>query len=221
MLILVYWELGFAVAGLGVGWMSGRVPASARRPAVVSGGWCAVVTALLWALVAWRWTGGAWPGWWLPVPLVVTGLAAPLALADLAHRRLPDVLTLPAYPLAAAALGAAAFAGPGGGLLARAAFAGVVFAGAHLLVRAAAPAALGAGDVKLSGSLGAVLGATGWAALVVAACVAAVLTLVLAAAAAVARSRRWRDGVPHGPGLLAATCLVVAFPGAGLEVAYG
>ncbi|MFD2400193.1 hypothetical protein ACFSVJ_30210 [Prauserella oleivorans] len=75
--------------------------------------------------------------------------------------------------------------------------------------------------MKLAGSLGGVLGATGWPAVVVAACTAAVVTAVLALAAALLRVRRWRDGVPHGPGLLLATCLVVVFPGAGLEVNMG
>ncbi|MEU6642945.1 A24 family peptidase [Saccharomonospora sp. NPDC046836] len=157
------------------------------------------------------------PEWWLPVPLVVTALAVPLTLADLRHRRLPDVLTLPAYPLAGAALGIAAVTGPGGALAARAMVGAVLFGAAHALVHAVAPAALGAGDVKLSGSLGGVLGATGWQALVVAAGTAAVTTLVLAAVAALFHMRRWREGVPHGPGLLAATCLVALFPGGGLE----
>ncbi|WP_307849623.1 prepilin peptidase [Qaidamihabitans albus] len=222
----MYWELvfavaGFGLAGFGVGRAGGRVPARAQPPAAVPGRWCAAGTAVLWSAVGWRWCAGGWPGWWLPVPLVVTALAVPLALADLLHRRLPDVLTLPAYPLAGAALGVAAAAGPGGGLLVRAAPAAVLFAGAHVLVHAAAPAALGAGDVKLSGSLGVVLGATGWQALVVVACLAAAITLGLAVAVALLRVRRWRGAVPHGPGLLAATCLVAVFPGAGLGVGMG
>ncbi|MBK1788135.1 prepilin peptidase [Prauserella sp. ASG 168] len=217
----MYWGLIFAVAGLVIGWAASRVLSRARRPAAVPARWCAVGTASLWAVVAWRWSVSGMPGWWLPVPLVVTALAIPLALADLVHRRLPDVLTAPAYPLVGGALGVAAMAGPGGALAVRAVLAAVVFAGVHALVHAVAPAALGAGDVKLSGSVGGVLGATGWQALVIAACTAAVVTVVLAGAAALLRVRRWRGGVPHGPGLLAATCLVALFPGSGLEVGMG
>ncbi|PXY19199.1 prepilin peptidase [Prauserella muralis] len=209
----MFWGLLIiAVAGGFTGWAASRVLRHARRPAAVPVRWCAAGTAVLWSGVAWRWWASDMPGWWLPVPLAVTALAVPLTLADLAHRRLPDALTLPAYPLAGGALAVAAACGPDGTLALRAALAAVVFAGVHALVHTVAPAALGAGDVKLSGSLGGVLGATGWPALVIAAGTAAVVTLVLAGAAALLRVDRWRGGAPHGPGLLAATCLVAVFP---------
>jgi prepilin signal peptidase PulO-like enzyme (type II secretory pathway) len=144
-------------------------PISLRLAAVVAGAGAAIV--------AWRWQAGGWPGWWLPVIWLVTVLGAPLALADARHRRLPDVLTLPAYPLLAASLA-------GGGLeTLTAALTGVLlFGGTHLLVHHFAPGQLGAGDVKLTGSLGAVLGAVGWPALAFAAVAASVLSAALAGA---------------------------------------
>ncbi len=151
------------------------------------------------------------------MPLLAAALAVPLAAADLAHRRLPDVLTLPACPAAVVAVAVAAAYGPGPPLVGAAVAGAVVFAGAHALVRAVAPGWLGAGDVKLAGSLGALLGAVGWAALVTTALAAAVFTAVLALAAVTPRWRHWRSGVPHGPGLLAVTCVAVLFPGAALE----
>ncbi|WIX97824.1 A24 family peptidase [Amycolatopsis mongoliensis] len=159
------------------------------------------------AAVTARWLAGGWPIWWLPVPLVLTVVAVPLVLADLRHLRLPDVLTLPAYPLFGAAVGAAALGGGGPSLAVRAAAGALLFGGAHAAVRRAAPPSLGAGDVKLSGSLGAVLGAAGWPALAVAAVLAALLSL------AVALLRR-AGRVPHGPALLTATWLCALFPGA-------
>jgi len=151
---------------------------------------------------------GAWPGWWLPVPVLLTVVGVPLALADLRHLRLPDVLTLPAYPLFGAAVGAAALGGGGPSLAVRAAAGALLFGGAHALVRIATPDSLGAGDVKLSGSLGAVLGAAGWAALAAAAVLAALLTLAVTAV------RRGSGRVPHGPALLTATWLCAIFPAA-------
>jgi leader peptidase (prepilin peptidase)/N-methyltransferase len=166
----------------------------------------AVLAAFGVAVATTRWLAGGWPGWWLPVPVLLAVVAVPLALADLRHLRLPDVLTLPAYPLFGAAVGAAALGGGGPSLALRAAAGAVLFGGAHALVHRTSPGSLGAGDVKLSGSLGAVLGAAGWAALAVAAVLAALFSLAVAAG-------RRNSRVPHGPALLTATWLCALFPG--------
>lgn len=203
----------FLIAGSAAGALGRQVLRRARSPAPVPAFAVVATTGALSAVVAWRQGGSAWPAWWLPVPLLVTFLAVPLAIADLRYRRLPDALTLPAYPLIGLALVAAALSGAGGGLAVRAVAGGVVFGGAHLLVHLVSPRSLGAGDVKLAGVLGAALAAVGWAALVVGAAVAAAVTVLLAV------WPRWRrHGVPHGPGLLAATWLVTVFPGTGSEV---
>lgn len=203
------------MAGATAASLAAAVLARARAPAPVPLAPVAGLTAALWLITAWRWLSGAWPSWWLPVPLTVTALAVPLAAADFRHRRLPNVLTLPAYPILATALGAAALAGPGMGMALRALGAAAVFGGLHLLAHTLSRRSLGAGDVKLAGGLGAVLGAVSWAALVVAAALAAALTVGLGLV------RRWRHGVPHGPGLLVATWLVAVFPGTGGQVAMG
>ncbi|WP_307796256.1 prepilin peptidase [Amycolatopsis sp. 195334CR] len=171
-------------------------------------GWGAVVSVgLLWSLVAWF--GGPW--WWLPVPLAVVAFAVPLTVVDLRERRLPDALTLRAYPIFAAALAFAAIEG-GAELLWGALLGGLVFGGLHAVTHRVIPHALGAGDVKLAGSLGLVLGATGWAAMVAVVVIAAVVSAVLGVFARIRGSPTWEDGVPHGPGLLIATSLVTLFP---------
>lgn len=179
--------------------------------------WCELAVALLWAVAAARWISGAAPAWWLPVPLLLGWLGVLLTVTDLAHRRLPDLLTLPAYPVAVLVLGLAALLGPDPWLWLRAAVGGLVFWGLHALVRWRWRDALGRGDVKLAGTLGAVLGAVGPAALVIGAVVAAVVTALLGLL--LARVDRQRDpprGIPYGPGLLLATWLVAVFPGTGL-----
>jgi leader peptidase (prepilin peptidase)/N-methyltransferase len=179
-----------AVAGAGAGWLGrmvlGRVGIVARPP------WCEVSSAVLSAVVA----AEHLPARWLAVPLLLTWLGVPLTAADLLCRRLPNVLTVPAYPLLALAI---TLSDPS--VLLRAVIGAALFGGAHLVIRLIAPASIGAGDVKLAGSLGIVLGALGWADLALAATLGAFGTLVLAI---VTRSRH----AAHGPGLLAATWLV-------------
>ncbi|OQO94901.1 prepilin peptidase [Saccharomonospora piscinae] len=204
--------LPLAVIGLVVGWAASRALSRARRPAPVPV-WCGPATGALWGATGLLAAQGVLPGWWLPVPLAAAAFAVPLAVADLRYRRLPDVLTLPAYAVALAAVGSAAASGPGPPLALAALVGGAVTLACHGAVHALAPGSLGPGDVKLSGSLGVLSTAAGWPTLVVSLVLASLFTAVLGAAAALAGTRRWRDGVPHGPGLLAATVLGVSLPG--------
>lgn len=202
-----------ALAGALAGVAGRHLLARLRRGTAVHSGWLAAGVALLWAVLGWRMSTGRMPAWWLPVPLALTWFAVLLTVTDLRHRRLPNALTLPAYPVLGAATVVASAVGGGWGLAASALVGAVVVGAVHAMIHLGSPAALGAGDVKLSGSVGAVLGAVGWPAMVLASALAAALTLTLRVAA----PRRWRDGVPHGPGLLAATSLVALFPGTSLE----
>ncbi|MCT2583227.1 prepilin peptidase [Actinophytocola sp. S1-96] len=202
-----------ALAGVLAGVAGRHLLARLRRGAVVHSGWLAAGVGVLWAVLGWRVSTGAIPSWWLPVPLVLTWFAVLLTATDLRHRRLPDALTLPAYAMVGVAAVVASLAG-GGSRVVTSAFAGAVaYCVLHALVHLANPSALGAGDVKLSGSVGAVLGAVGWPAMMLGSVLAAVLTLVVRVMA----RHRWRDGVPYGPGTLAATSLIALFPGTALE----
>ena len=181
---------GFLAGAVGAGLLR-RLP----RGADVCWLWCAVPTAVLW-FVAWALA----PPPWLPVPLVLAWFGVLLTVTDLRHRRLPDALTLPAYPVVGVTLWLCD-ADPW-----RAVAGCVVFGGFHLLVRLVSPSAMGGGDVKLAGPLGAVLASVSWPALPLAAGLASAVTLVL--------GLWWRgDGLPHGPGLLAATWLVAVSAG--------
>lgn len=200
----------FAAAGAVAGTAARLVLARLRRGAVVRLGWCEAATAVLWGVTGRQLATGALPWWWLPPVLAVTWLAVPLTATDLLHRRLPDALTLPGFIAVATAIGLAAVFGGGLPLAAAAAAGGVVLlllhAGAHLVN----PASLGAGDVKLSATVGAVLGAVGWTAVLAGVVLAALVTLIVGAL-----WRSSRHGIPHGPGLLAATCLFALCPAVG------
>jgi leader peptidase (prepilin peptidase)/N-methyltransferase len=173
----------------------------AQRPGVARPWWVPPGVAAVWAAVAVT----APPWWWLPVPLALGWLAVLLSATDLAQRRLPDALTLWAYPAVAALLAVAAWGSGEPELAQRGVLGAVAWAGGYAAVRLLAPGALGGGDVKLAGTLGAATAAVSWSGLLLAVLAA---TLVTPVAAAVALALRHRD-VAHGPAMLGAAWLVV------------
>ncbi|QUH05963.1 prepilin peptidase [Saccharopolyspora erythraea] len=175
---------------------------SLRRGVVVPRFACGPAVAVLWSGVAVSAICGWMPPWWVPVPLWLGWLAVLLTACDVIARRLPDALTLTAYPVAAVLLAVADPVLLLGGLTGL-----VLFAGLYLGVRVLSPASMGPGDVKLAGSLGAVVGAVSVPAVLGCVAVAAALTLVVAA-----RSRG--GAVAHGPAMLAPAWLVTALPAA-------
>jgi leader peptidase (prepilin peptidase) / N-methyltransferase len=131
--------------------------------------------------------------------LVLAWLAA-LSVYDLRERRLPNWLTLPG---AIVILAGSAVAGRG----LPAVLGAVGLFGAYLVVHLIAPAAMGAGDVKLAIGVGALTGAFGVDVWALAAIGAPLLTAVWAVVTAVRRSG---STVPHGPSMCAAAAAAVA-----------
>jgi leader peptidase (prepilin peptidase)/N-methyltransferase len=121
-----------------------------------------------------------------------------LSAYDIRRRRLPNLLTLPG---AGVILLAAALAGRGLPALAGAAALTVTY----LLVHLVAPAAMGAGDVKLAGGLGGLAGCFGPDVWFLAALAAPLLTALVGLVA------WWRGArtVPHGPSMCLATAVSV------------
>ena len=200
-----------ATSGAAAGFAVHVLLARLRRGAIIHKGLCVVAVAMLWSLVGWRAEAGYLPWWWLPVPLVVAWFAVALTAVDLKHRRLPNALTLAAYPVTAAVTVLASTQSGWHiteGALLGAAVVGMLYLAIHVL----SPRSMGAGDVKLSGSQGAVLGAVGWPAVLVGTTLAALLTLLLNAAAPKRHRATWRTGIPHGPALLASTYVIATFP---------
>ncbi|GAA2137326.1 prepilin peptidase [Glycomyces algeriensis] len=154
----------------------------------------ASLTAAL--LIAWR-ADGLLHGFALGTVAAV-GIAA--GWIDVYQRRLPDVLILPAYPLAGALLIAT---GDPDTLLRAAACAAIALA---LYGIGAATGQVGFGDVKLAGLLGLVTGWAAWEAAALA-LVATVVAGGVQAAAVVAMGRR---DFPYGPAMLAGTAAGVA-----------
>jgi leader peptidase (prepilin peptidase) / N-methyltransferase len=191
-----------AVAGAGGAVLLRRVPRGVQVPVLA----CGVLVAALWAVVVAR-VGGL-PVWWWPVPLVLAWAGVLLGAADVAVRRLPDALTLPAYPVVAMLLAVAAVGVGDADLMIRAFVGALLWAGGYAAVRLIAPGALGGGDVKLAGSLGALAAASSWAGLLLAILAASALTVAVAGPA---RLFGYRD-IAHGPAMLAAAWLVILDP---------
>ena len=160
-----------AAAGLPAGVAARRLLAHLRRGARVPPPWCELGVALAWGVSGALAGAGVLPWRWVPLLLGLGWLAVAAGAVDLLHHRLPDALTLPALPLTLVLLGPVGAAAVLRGL----AGAGVAVA-AYAAVHLVAPAAMGAGDVKLAAPLGAVLAAVSWPALALGAVVAALLS---------------------------------------------
>jgi leader peptidase (prepilin peptidase) / N-methyltransferase len=213
------WAACGAVAGLPAGtalrdpvWRLSapkRAGTAFRDPATRPGIALEVATAAVTALLLARF--GIGPAVAAFAYLGVTGVA--LAEVDLAVQRLPDQLTLPAYPALIILLTLAAWAGDAWGQLGRALAGGLVLGAVYLVLGLAGGGRLGGGDIKLAGLLGIALGWLGWRQLMTGAALgfvlAAVASLVLLAARKVSR----RDMVSFGPWMLAGAMLAVLATG--------
>jgi leader peptidase (prepilin peptidase) / N-methyltransferase len=158
-----------------------------------------LATAAVAVLVAWR---AGPPFLYAALYAAVAGTA--LAVIDWRTTRLPDVITLPSYPILALALLPT-------GELPGALLGALALAAAYGLLWFARPADLGLGDVKLAGLIGMAAGALGWQAWTVAALGGQLLGALYAVALLVTRRGTRETQFPFGPfmllGALAALCL--------------
>lgn len=136
-------------------------------------------------------------------------LGVALAAIDIAVHRLPDRLVLPAYPVLAGVLAAAALTGHDIAALARALMAGLALAAAYLVLALLRPGELGGGDVKLAGLAGMALGWLGWATLLAGALLGFVLSGVASLGLLAARRVTLRSHVAFGPFLIGGVLLAI------------
>ena len=204
----VWLVLAAAIAGAAAGRFGRGLLRRLPHGVLVAPGACELGVAVLWSAVAVRVVDGL-PLWWSIVPLVLGWLAVLLTACDVLHRRLPDALTLPVYPFVALIVVVASLWANDPTLLLRALGGAVVFAGVYSLVRLLRPSAMGAGDVKLAGGLGAAVGAVSVFATMLCVLAAAVLTLITAGCT---RART----VAHGPAMLAPAWFATTWVSTGL-----
>ncbi|RIJ76312.1 prepilin peptidase [Nakamurella silvestris] len=201
------WATVAAVAGVAVGVGARRLLSRLRRGTVVAPGRLEPVTAMLFACSAL--VVGPEPAlviaWWVATLTVV------LSAVDLAHHRLPDAITLPAIPLTLLFLSVVQFSRPGSGDLVRAAGAGTAVALLFLLVSGGGRW-MGLGDVKLSATVGLILGFHSLSAVVTGIALAFVLGAGAGLVGMVARRLTARSAIPFGPCLLLACWIMAVFP---------
>jgi leader peptidase (prepilin peptidase)/N-methyltransferase len=184
-------------------------PISARYPLVEA------LTGALWAGLA-AWFG---PVAQLPAYLVFAGAGVALALIDLDVQRLPDVLTLPSYPVGLALLGLASGVHHNAWSFERALIGMAALFAFYFTVAFIAPRGMGFGDVKLSGVIGLHLAWLGWSELVVGAFAAFVVGAVAGIGIVLFAGGGRKTKVPFGPFMLVGA-LVGIFLGGPIGSAY-
>lgn len=172
---------------------------SVRYPLVEAG------TAGLFAIMAARF--GVDPV--LPAYLYLAAVGLALALIDLDVQRLPDVLTLPSYPVFGALLVVAAVVDGKGDLLLRAGICGAIMFAAYFALWFVYPSGMGFGDVKLSGVCGLALGWVGYGALAFGFFAGFALGAVVGVALILFRGGGRKTKVPFGPFMLVGTVVGV------------
>jgi leader peptidase (prepilin peptidase)/N-methyltransferase len=148
---------------------------------------------------------------------VAAGIA--LAMIDLDVGRLPNLIVLPAYPILAALLTAAALVSHDSQALVRMAIGAAASYSLHYLTALAFPGGMGFGDVKLAGLVGGMLAFVSYPVLLVGVGAAFLLgaTTGLVAIATGRASRR--TAVPFGPFMVAGAFLAI-FLGGFISTAY-
>ena len=145
-----------------------------------------------------------------PAFCALAAVGVPLAFFDTRTSRLPNVVTLPAYPVSLALLGAAApFLAGGTGRFIHALTGMAVAVAFFGVLVLASPAGIGVGDVKLAGPLGAYLGWLGATAFVAGLLAAWLLAAVTGLGLMLAHRADRKTQIPFGPFLIAATLAVV------------
>jgi leader peptidase (prepilin peptidase)/N-methyltransferase len=194
--------------GAAVGrWFPGRCRGCGRRlawPGVLE-----LITAAVLAALFARFAGHPV----LAAFAVLGVLGVALSAIDIAVHRLPDKLTLPAYPALVVLLGIATAVGHDLTALLRALLAAVALAACYLLLAIIGRGRLGGGDVKLAGLVGLTVGWLGWPPVIYGTLFGFFLSGLASLALLAARRITLRGEIYFGPFLLGGALLAAVLYG--------
>jgi leader peptidase (prepilin peptidase)/N-methyltransferase len=145
----------------------------------------------------------------LPAMVFVAVIGLALTVIDVAVHRLPDRLTLPAYPVVVLMLGVAALVDGRWEPLVRALAAGLAAGLCYLALVLLRPDQLGLGDAKLAGVLGIALGWFGWDVLLYGTALAFVACAATGLGLLAARRVTPLTSLPLGPFMVAGAFAVI------------
>ncbi|WP_433500593.1 prepilin peptidase [Sphaerimonospora sp. CA-214678] len=175
-----------------------RTPPVPRSPYIAE-----AATALAAALLVWRMAGAG--GWVIAAWSYAIVIGVALALIDWRTLRLPDVITLPSYPVLLALLAPS-------GRLSGALAAAAAFACLYAVMWFARPTGIGLGDVKLAGLIGLLTGAIGVRTTVAAGMGGFLLGALYAVALLVTGRATRKSEFPFGPFMLVGALAAAALP---------
>jgi leader peptidase (prepilin peptidase)/N-methyltransferase len=132
----------------------------------------------------------------------MAAIGVALTMIDIDVQRLPDVLTLPAYPVGIVLFAVAAWADDAPHAFVRALLGMAALAAFYGVVWLIYPAGMGLGDVKLAGVVGLYLAWLGWGQLLVGAFAAFAVGAVVSIAIVGFKGGGRKTRVPFGPFML-------------------
>jgi leader peptidase (prepilin peptidase)/N-methyltransferase len=147
----------------------------------------------------------------LPAYLYIAAVGIALAMIDIDLQRLPDILTLPSYPIAIALLGIAALVDDHPHALLRALLGMAALAAFYWGTYLVYPAGMGRGDAKLAGVVGLYLGWLGWGQVAVGAFAAFLVGGVVSVALVLFKDGGRKTKVPFGPFMLLGLLIGIFF----------
>lgn len=145
----------------------------------------------------------------LAVWLLLTPILVLLAWIDATVHRLPDVLTLPLTAATLLLLGAAALFPNAGGSWPTALSGALALGGGYFTLFLINPRSVGFGDVKLTVSLGAMLGWYGWHTLTLGAIAGQLLAATYALGLIALHKAHTKTAIPYSPFLISATIVAI------------